>query len=314
MEYEPYASIKGFQQKNLGPFRRNRVVLTEKIHGSNFQFWIIINEQNQITIKVGKRSTFINDGEKFFNSDKLIEHYKDRLESMITDMFPNPSKIHVIRLLGEYYGGNYNGEKASDAVAIQKGSFANYTPKNDFIVFDIVINGRWLKWDEIKVFTDKYSINRVPEVVRGVWEDIYADFDVNTFKSILSTQHDSENTENIAEGVVIRLENPNQNNPLLERDYRVKWKCSEMLENVKPKSKNNYDNYINLMNQNRFNSYLSKVGPDEICYKNMGNNINSIIDDIFNDITEPITGDTKRIRKVLSSIVRKYIIEFIQTK
>ena len=91
MEYEPYASIKGFQQKNLGPFRRNRVVLTEKIHGSNFQFWIIINEQNQITIKVGKRSTFINDGEKFFNSDKLIEHYKDRLESMITDMFPNPS-------------------------------------------------------------------------------------------------------------------------------------------------------------------------------------------------------------------------------
>lgn len=313
MEYEPYQSIKSFHQKNLGPFRRKNVILTEKIHGSNWQFWIILNKDNTINIKGGKRSAFIENGDKFFNSDKLTLDYKDRLETLILNESSDLCETNIIRLIGEYYGGNYHGEKDSNSISIQKGAFANYSTKNDFIIFDIVINGRWLKWDDIKVICNKYYLNHVPEVCRGIWEDIYSNFNIDTFESILSKQINNDSLKNIAEGVVIRLEEPDYE--MNSRDYRVKWKCNLMLETSTQSYKcdNKYDKYISHMNQNRFDSYLSKVGPDEICFENIGVNIKSIIEDIFTDIKPPKT-DIKNIRKVLGSIVRNYIIEFIQSK
>ena len=48
--YQPYSSIDNFRPKNVEGFLGKNVVFTEKIHGSNLQFYVDIDENNTISI------------------------------------------------------------------------------------------------------------------------------------------------------------------------------------------------------------------------------------------------------------------------
>lgn len=313
-EYLQYSSIDKYRERNLSNFYGKECVLTEKIHGSNFQLWCDITNNEEILIRAGKRSGFIGE-EKFFNHKYIIEKYKQNIIQMI----PNDGNQHQIRIIGEYFGGNYHGKCSANSCSIQKGKYANYSIDNDLAVFDIVIDGIWQSWDEVKEICIRYGFIHVPEVVRGFWEDI-KDFDVENFNSILSEQINKDGIKNPAEGVVIRLINSGEDRT--NRDTRVKWKCREMIEGVPKertiKSNKNQinENYINMMDQSRFDTYFSKVGPDVFTDKNIGMHIGMIIQDIFNDIEElegTMTKDEKKIiRKSLFPIARKFIIDFMR--
>jgi Rnl2 family RNA ligase len=313
-KYVPYSSIDKYRERNLYHFYGKECVLTEKIHGSNFQLWCESLKNGSVTIRAGKRSGFIGE-EKFFNHSTIIEKYT----SNIIEMIPRDGSPHQIRIIGEYFGGSYHGKCSPGACSIQKGKYANYSSTNDFAVFDIVIDGIWQTWDKVKELCNTYGLIHVPEVIRGIWEEINV-FDVENFKSILSEQINKDGIQNPAEGVVIRLIDPGED--CTNRDNRVKWKCGEMIEGV-PRERSITSNksevdekYIGMMDQSRFDSYFSKVGPDVFTDRNIGMHLGMIIEDILSDIQElegNISKDQKKIiRKSLIPIARRFIINYMQ--
>ena len=318
--YQPYSSIDNFRPKNLECFFGKSVVFTEKIHGSNLQFYVDIDEKNTISLRHGKRSGFIYPKENFFQSHKLVEKYKDRLEKMIINEKKNNNSIQI-RLIGEYYGGIYRNHSSSNSVKIQKGNYANYRIDNDFIVFDIVIDNRWLTWDQLKIFCDNHQLTHVPEVCRGIWEDVSKNFNVETFNSIVSRNINGE--DNPAEGIVIRLIDPFTERNDDHRDHRVKWKCTGMMDRVKSNLSNSpnfslekYNYILSMMNQPRFDSYLSKVGPEYIIHKNFGVNIKALVDDVVKDymseFPNTIKKDIKPAFGQLSKNAKNYIMTYMR--
>ena len=189
-----------------------------------------------------------------------------------------------------------------------RSEYSNYSPTNDFIVFDIIINKYWGTWDDIIYFCNKTNLKHVPELFRGKWKDNRISIETLTSKlSIKKTP---------AEGIVIRVLNPQHD--MKTRDKRIKWKCHGMLnEGILKDSDEDFthtqkDNAITMMNQERFDSYVSKVGPEFIREKtNIGKNVKALVDDTMADIRESFPDfNSKSINKELSSKAFNYIKNF----
>jgi Rnl2 family RNA ligase len=299
--YIPYSSIDKFRKRNTEKFEGHNVVLTEKIHGSNFQ---IVVSRDPINIRFGKRSGYLVDGENFFGYEQTMDPYKCRVTNAL-----NALEAQNMTIIGEYYGGNLNGTKSAKATTVQKGVYSNYSADNEFAIYEVIIDKIWYSWDQVKEFATKYGFTHVPEIARGPWES-FAEFDVNSLRSQLAK------SDSPAEGVVIRLETQDAN----VRGIRVKWKCDSMLESprqIKIKGSHEDDNMrycYGMMNQPRFDCYLSKVGPEEFTDANIGNNIKELVADTIIDIEDKFGNEIeiKKMRKKLSAIARKFIFEYMQ--
>ena len=255
--YRPYTSIEKFRERNLKEFQGKTVVATEKVHGTNFRLIGFRDDSGAISVYGGKRTAILEHAEDFFGFQKII----DRYSSNVIDIMSAHPEAKQIDIICELFGGNFHGDKLHDSITIQKGKYANYSKDNDIRVFDIHLDEIWLSWDQIIEFGTKWSLPLVPEVFRGLWEDV-KDFNVETFQSLLATEINGVNLQdNPAEGVVLRLETPSTQD---HRGMRIKWKCQEMLEGATYKPKDisrkidNIDRYISMMDQVRFDNFKTK--------------------------------------------------------
>lgn len=107
-------------------------IVTEKIHGANFAFYIDF-EKN---IKVASRNRIILDGEYFYNSKMLINKFSESLISLFDLINFEFQSIEYIVIYGEIYGGYYPNVPKLKSVKgpIQQNVW--YSPDYEFMAFD----------------------------------------------------------------------------------------------------------------------------------------------------------------------------------
>ena len=263
---------------------KDKWVVTEKVHGANFSFWVYKDlESGKIDIKCAKRSGWIEGGEKFFNYQPVLEKYRDSLERLYYHLSGTHGCNEVV-VFGELYGGN-----------IQSGMC--YQEDQDFIAFD-------LKCDDIaRTKTTSFDILNSFEIptapIIGVFDSLEEALMVNeSFDSLLIRDGFSGvDQHKEAEGIVIE-----PNTPVFEpngsRIY-LKKKTKRFLEKSgKPTIKHKQPTKLSpvveeVLNrslpyicENRFNAVTSKIG--EVTIKDIGKVMGLMTQDIIVDIEKDL--------------------------
>lgn len=307
MEFQKYPSLLKYRKRHTDELNGRQVVLLEKIHGSNFSFYCQRTDNGEFILQVGKRTSLLGAKERFFNYKVIVEKYKASIEELAYHLFQD-GQSHTLVVLGEYFGGIYNNKVPEDSMPIQKGQYANYCGHNEFAVFDIILDGEPLNWDDVVSKCQMFNLFYVPEIARNTWEELQ-DFDVENCKSPTAIHFNGDNDiPSKIEGVIIR---PLDTNRI---DARIKWKCDGMLETPKkmqgppPDKEDPYATYWEMLNGNRVDTYYSKIGDGDWTDSNMGRLIGGLVDDTIEDImsdnaetgTVLTPKDMKTIRKKLS--------------
>ena len=162
-----YPSLENYKMNKVQDYilhyGENKVVMTEKLHGSNGQIKIILNKDGTITKQLGRRNDWIKPKEKFYNFQTIIAKIDEGIDIMVRTI----ARIHgvdtiEIVIYGEIFGGAYDGK--SNGIQCQKG--VHYCSENDFAVFDITINGNFQTWDIVKDLCTTHGFSHVPEINR----------------------------------------------------------------------------------------------------------------------------------------------------
>ena len=294
---------------------QDKWVVTEKVHGANFSFWVYKDlETKEINIKCAKRSGWIEEDEKFFNYKSVLEKYRPMLENLRDD------QLDDFVIYGEMYGGN-----------IQSGMC--YSLEQDFVAFDM----RWINEDgslslplrKLKVLTldEYYNIPIVPLI--GVYDTFEEALAVEeSFTSKLIRQgFDGKDIHKEAEGVVIEPDTAVYE-PNGSRVY-LKKKTKRFLEkggkpNIKHKSpvvlqesvQSKLDEALVFLNHNRFESVVSKIGEVSIkdIGKVMGLLTQDIVVDMEKDLEQPVDSwfETKGEKQLFMKNLQKVVQDFIK--
>jgi len=131
--FKKYSSIENsYQQKyilkalELHPQLKDmKYSIREKIDGSNLQLYFEPRKE----MLVGKRTSFLENGDKFFDVWNVLEKYKYQIEKI--QQFTDSGGISSVRIFGELYGKG-----------IQKR--VNYGEDKYLAFFDIEVNGKML--------------------------------------------------------------------------------------------------------------------------------------------------------------------------
>ena len=164
-----------FSTPELAFLSGNEWEFTEKIDGTNIRiFW----DSDLGTYRIGGRTD--NAQIPTFLFDKLLNIFAGKFPVVFPD---NPK---TVQLFGEGYGAK-----------IQKGG-GDYIPDGvGFILFDVVVDGIWLKRDSVNDIASKFEIPHVPIVGYGNLWDMVATAKMGFNSHIIATPR-------LAEGVVAR--------------------------------------------------------------------------------------------------------------
>ena len=165
--------------------------VTEKIDGTNIR--IFYNPEDEVPITFGGRTdnaqipTFL-----------LLYLQKTFNEEMFKSVFNGAKKVI---LFGEGYGAK-----------IQNGGL--YRDDAGFILFDVWLNGWWLKQEDVKFTAEKLGISSVPVIGTKMTQTEIIAYVKNQPKSLCA------NKERVVEGVVVR------SNPLMlfRNGKPIMWK------------------------------------------------------------------------------------------
>lgn len=198
--FRGYPSLETYKQFQKAKQEDCDVIITEKIHGCNLAF---ILQQGQ-PIKVQSRNKILEPGEKFYAYERVLDRYKAALSLFENAVCKN--KEDMVHVFGEMYGGHYPGQpKVDGAKLVQPRLY--YCPDNDFAVFAILVNNKWLTHDQTDNLCGAYGFNIVPEVARCKLVDLdgelkkWSEFSTKVPGSFYKLP-DLEG--NMAEGVVAR--------------------------------------------------------------------------------------------------------------
>jgi Rnl2 family RNA ligase len=271
---------KGFiEHVILEGFDKQEFVVQEKVHGSNVCF-----ATDGKTVVFGKRTSFIEDGEIFYEYEKLLERYTQK----VIDLFSNVKKdfpaMETLTVFGEMFGGKYPHPDVQNEkiMVIQKGVY--YCPNHEFYAFDLYVKtadiGFYLTVDEVNTFFESLGFIYAKTLFRGAFDDCmqYPNDSQSRLPQWLGLPPIEDN---VCEGIVIRPVKPtylydgtrvmlkSKNELFAEKKSRkkrittpyVKPTYSEELNDLLPTA----EQYIT---ENRLNNVVSKIGqvsmPKEI--------------------------------------------------
>lgn len=206
MEFKKYNSVENSYQEKfvdqivLQGLHEGIYVVQEKIHGANFSFYC-----NGETVKIAKRTGFIEEGEQFYNADLVLSKYKGKVMDLLKHVQNKYEFVNYIILYGELFGGVYNHQDVTPentAIRVQKG--IHYAPYNDFYAFDIALNGEtYLNVHECNQFLDEMGFLYSKSLFEGTFEEALRY--PNDQNSILPSWLGLPELEsNISEGVIIK--------------------------------------------------------------------------------------------------------------
>lgn len=290
---------KLIHQVELLGLHQQPYIVTEKVHGANFSFWVKLLANNEISIQCARRTDFIADDEKFFNFRPVLEKYRlslMRLHNLLQGDFI---------LYGELYGGNVAAGMC-------------YPLDQDFVGFDIVMQelDAPLNKLDMRYMLDAALIPTVPLI--GIYPSLAEALAVNeSFTSKLIREGFDGSEEHMeAEGLVIEPVDPE----FFNNDKRVyfKKKTKRFLEkggNKLPKPKDALPSDLesillqsfDYITKPRFEAVVSKIG--EVTIKDIGKLTGLITQDILTDMQkdELEVPDNKQFMKLLQGQVQNFI-------
>ena len=283
-------------------------IVTEKVHGANYSFWVT-SDENEIKVQVAKRTSFIADDEKFFNHKPVLEKYRQSMIELYQHL-----ECDTLVIYGELFGGN-----------IQSGM--SYPLEQDFVAFDVKVDG--VAQDKIGIFEILRSFDIPTSPVIGVFDTLQEALEVNeSFDSLLTRQDfNGDDKHKEAEGVVIEPNTPMYHSNG-SRVY-LKKKTKRFLEksgkpNIKHKSVTVVSEQVNTMlgwslvylTESRFQSVVSKIG--EVSINNIGKVMGLMTQDIIEDLQKDLEIDVKshftdkQDVKTFNKQLMKYVQDFIK--
>lgn len=310
-------------------------VVTEKIHGANFSFWVTDDG-----ITCGKRTDMLGDNSSFFNFQDVRDSLSDALRKMYHEikasLMPN---LCGITIYGELFGGHYphkDVERVYMAQMVQKGIY--YHPGNKFAAFDMVLHQvvdpnevldmtgqdepavRRTVMDHDFVYDTcrKYGIPHVPVLFRGTFDECMAY--PNEFQSKLPEMFGLPPLEdNVTEGVVLKPAQPKffwGGGRVLLKNKNSKWteKAKEKKPNKQANKENNFefvpsehatelmDELLMYVTENRLRNVLSKM-ERPILDRQFG----MIVGNMNKDIMEEFLKDFRDRFMSLEDKERKYL-------
>ena len=330
IQFKQYNSIENSYDKvfvekiSLEGYGKQEFVVQEKIHGCNVCF--VTDGQ---TVGFGKRSSFVETGEKFYNYQELLERYAPKalaLFAMIKETMP---EIQSVTIFGEMFGGKYphpEVKHSHNAMLIQKGVF--YCPTHEFYAFDLYVtteeSGRYLNVDEANAFYERGDFFYAKTLFRGTLDECLQY--PNDAPSIIAKWLGLPPIENnVSEGVVIRpvistyLRNGAR---VLLKNKNEKFAEKKSVKKRTPKlfSEPSYSEMLNKLllviaeyvTENRLNNVVSKIGEISVP-KDTGKLIGLFSMDILDDFLKEHSGDYAAIEKNEQKILNRHV-NFLATK
>ena len=327
-QHMKYPSLENYRNKFLPNYLdiySNGIIVQEKIHGSNI---CIVGKfiNGKWLIKYGSRNRWINQNENFHNIQSVYENYKENIINLFNELKSLYNQEIIIRLFGEIFGGKYGTEKNNKSIRVQK--VPNYCPFNDICFFDIIINEK--KIDILKTigFLKQYNLKIPPIIYQGEFKDFINNFEINSFNSKISTELYNLpfiNTPKATEGIIIRTINPE---PKYKEEiilkYKKDWASESGKKNTNIKTTNKDTKLeikvYNMINENRFNNYISKnTIYDILNIKLLNTHVNEITNDIIIDIQKEFSANEiqelniknykKKISKKIFKLFKNHIKE-----
>lgn len=322
MQFVKYNSVQNsYQLKFMDRIIREEKtsgswIVTEKIHGANFSFWY-----DGTKFRMAKRTAWIADDENFFG----IECSKKYLISCVKELYGRFKGRDYIAVFGEVFGGTYPHPKVPkfpNAKKVQKGVY--YCPHNDFMVFDIKVDGQFLDFIDMQMYCEQVGLRFMKAEFEGKFKECLEH--KNDFLSGIYKEYDLPPIEdNICEGIVIR---PNKAQfvfthsrvMLKSKNERFKEKASEKKLQVKVeltgKVKDIADGMFSMVTKNRYDAVVSKIGEVEI--RDFGKLQGMMIKDIHTevlkdpDMANDYLGLEKVERKLIQKIVGREVANIIR--
>lgn len=307
IEFKKFTSLENhYQQKTVQlaeyfGFDKQSYIVTSKIHGANFSFWVT-KENNEVIIKCAKRSGWIEEGEKFFNYKLVLEKYRQHLVELFKYCEDTHDAKSVV-LFGELFGGN-----------IQSGMC--YPLEQDFVAFDLHIDEKPVNKVVSRALISDFKIQTVPFI--GIYESLQDALMVNESHTSLLMREcfDGKEEHEEEEGIVIEPITPTWF-PNGSRVY-FKKKTKRFLEKGgnkinKPKEELPKElesvllTSFEYITEPRFNAVCSKIG--EVGIKDIGKVMGLMTKDILEDMCrdEVSTPDNKKFMKLLQTEVMNFI-------
>ena len=273
-------------------------IVMEKIHGSNSQV-----TYNLITkeFALGTRNNPLLEGEKFYNLEKCVEPFKEKIVKLADKLYKDLSfygqRLVSITLFGEIFGGSYPHKEVpmdKTAIKVQKAVF--YSPSNQWLAFDVgyvVAGSECMYFLPGSLFITSCCNAGIPIV------PILAS--VETLDDALAYQNNGESLVydryelpkiegNIMEGIVIRPLMHDiwfgHNRLILKSKndkFKEKWKAKkdEVPVELPEKVKQAIEEISQYINRNRVHNVISKIG--EVTVKDVGKVIMLTSQDVLND-------------------------------
>lgn len=288
-------------------------IITEKLHGANYSFTVVVEGGIVVSVIPAKRSGYIHSDEKFYNHRPVYEKYVDKVTKLALSLLKDKSMSDgIIVVYGELYGGNIQGGMA-------------YPLEQDFAGFDISVNGQPI--NKLTAFSAMFAddIPTVPVIGYANTLSEALGFNESFITKRLRDDFDVTNPQSEAEGIVIEPVNPHYLSTG-ERVY-IKKKTKRFLEKGKNKIKKPevvlndllskaLEQSLEYINENRYNAVVSKEGNVDIKMigKISGLMVQDIITDLIKDgVFEDLKdlGDTSEIKKFKQTL-QSEVINFIR--
>jgi Rnl2 family RNA ligase len=324
MTFKKYTSIentfdKDFMEKIvIEGYDKQEFVVQEKVHGSNTCF-----VTDGKTVSFGKRTGFVEAGEKFYDYEELLERYTPKIITLFSIVKSEIPDVKTITLFGEMFGGKYphpNVKNNSKTMVIQKGVF--YCPQHEFYAFDLYIateeTGRYLTVDEMNAFFERGDFFYAKTLFRG------------TLAKCLKYPNDAPSMisqwlglppieDNICEGIVIRPVAPTylrNGSRVLLKSKNARFAEKKAIKKRAPKLfvEPSYSTMLNdllliaeqYVTENRLNNVVSKIGQISIP-KETGKLIGLFSKDVLDDFLKEHSGEYASIEKSEQKILNRHI-------
>jgi len=282
-------------------------VVTEKIHGANFSFWY-----DGKKFRMAKRTGWIADDENFFG----IERSKHCITESVKELYTRFKNIDYLAVFGEIYGGTYPHPEVAafpNAKKVQKGVY--YCPHNDFMVFDIKVDGQFLDFIDMQMYCEQVGLRFMRAEFVGKFKECL-EYKNDFLSGIYKEYNLPAIDDNICEGIVIRPNKAqfvftNSRVMLKSKNERFKEKSSEKKLRVKVelvgKVKDIADGMFSMVTKNRYNAVVSKIGEVEI--KDFGKLQGLMMKDIHDEVMKDIdmANDYLSLEKVERKLIQKIV-------
>lgn len=222
--FKEYGGLDNFKHHNRLFQDGEWVVITEKIHGTNFRAGIVPVEINTLLKKVQKALGILKPYEFVYGSNKVqLQHRLDSGSKWKIKLF-GWIPIKSVRTLcyQGYYAQSGVGNVYAEAVAkynlktrLEEGEVlygevygdgiqGGYTydcrhGEHKLVVFDLMVNGEYINHDELEMWCAERELECVPVLYRGPFSEKIAR-ELTKGNSVLAP------TQKVREGVVIRPE------------------------------------------------------------------------------------------------------------